>query len=305
MEALAGVDFTAVHFPKGYDVEEKVGIFASELKTPPPSNDKKFDPHQTFAIQLPALAYSQSQNLNAKASENNAGAHAQAKTKQRGSSIYSEPNGMPILLSSSPPLVSEFGPAPARLSRLSYSKSGSQKRATAYGRPTSRGGGGGDKTQRELDRAVRILTPEMPAPPVLESKQTVMPPQSPPMLGPPGIERPEAATTAPSSPIVFKQPPPLSGYAPASPPSPSSSLTSNSNSSSLSPPPRLPSPPLPSPQSVRSEGSVPSSRLERSQSASSKWSIESSVEMNLKRKKLQKLGMGAGLPPTSRPNNQK
>jgi hypothetical protein len=62
---------------------------------------------------------------------------------------------------------------------------------------------------------------------------------------------------------------------------------------------------LPSPQSVRSEGSVPSSRLERSQSASSKWSIESSVEMNLKRKKLQKLGMGAGLPPTSRPNNQK
>lgn len=293
MKALAGVDFTAVHFPKGYDVEEKAGIFASEFKTPAPSTDNKSDLHRAFAIQIPALAYSQGQNLNSKASENNANAHAQAKRKQRGSSIYSEPNGMPILLSSSPPLVSEFGPAPARLSRLSSSKSGSQKRSTTS---TSRGDGWGDKTQRELDRAVRTLTPEMPALP----KRTM----TPPIFGPPGIERPEAATTVTFSPILFKQPPSsLPGYAPVYPPSPSS-IISDSNSS-LSPPPGLPSPPLPSVHSARSEGSVPSSRLERSPSASSKWSIESPVEMNLKRKKLQKLGMGAGLPSTPRPNNRK
>jgi hypothetical protein len=288
MGALAGVDFTAVHFPKGYDVEEKVGIFASELKTPALSNNGKSDTHRAFAIQIPALTYSQ--NLYAKTRENNASAHAPGKRKQRGSSIYSEPNGMPILLTSSPPLVSEFGPAPAR---LSYFKSVSRKRPIIHWQPTSKGGGGwGDKTQRELDKAVRTLSPELPALPVLESEQTVMS-TPPPPLGPPGIERPVAAAMAPFNPTVFKQrPSSLSRYAPS--PSP---FTSNPNSS-LSSPPRFPLPPLPSAHSARSE---------RSPSISSTWSIESPVEMNLKKKKLQKLGMGAGagLPPTPPPKNLK
>ena len=294
MGALAGVDFTAVHFSKGYDVEEEVGIFASELKTPALSNDGKSDPHRAFAIQIPALTYSQ--NLNAKTSQNNANAHAPEKRKQRGSSIYSEPNGMPLLLTSSPPLVSDFGPAPARLSK--YFKSVSQKRPTMYGQPTSRGGSGkwGDKTQRELDKAVRTLSPELPALPVLESEQTAMS-TPPPLLGPPGIERPVAAAMAPFSPLVFEQPQSsLSRYASANPPSPSP-FTSNPNSS-LSSPPHLPLPPLPSVHSARSE---------RSPSISSTWSIESPIEMNLKKKKLQKLGMGAGagLPPTPQPKNLK
>jgi len=294
MGALAGVDFTAVHFPKGYDVEEKVGIFASELKTPALSNNSQSDPHRAFAIQIPALTYSQ--NLNAKTPKNNANAHAPGKRKQRGSSIYSEPSGMPILLSSSAPLVSEFGPAPARLSKLSYFKSVSQKRPTMYGRPTSRRGSGGwgDKTQRELDKAVRTLSPELPALPVLESEQTVMSTPLPP-LGPPGIERPVVAAMAPFSPIELKKrQSSLSRYAPAYPPSP---FTSNPDSS-LSPPPRLPLPPLPSAHSARSE---------RSPSISSRWSIESPVETNLKKKKLQKLEMeaGAGLPSTPRPKSRK
>lgn len=293
MGALAGVDFTAVHFSKGYDVEEKVGIFASELKTPALSNNSKSDPHRAFAIQIPALTYSQ--NFNAKTPENNANARTPGKRKQRGSSIYSEPNGMPILLTSSPPLVSEFGPAPTRLSKLSYFKSVSQKRPTMHERPTSRGGSGGwgDKTQRELDKAVRTLSPELPALPVLKSEQTAMLTPLPP-LGPPGIERPVAAVMAPFSPIVFKQrPSSLSRYAPVNPPSPSP-FASNPNSS-LSSPLRLPLPPSPSAHSARSP------------SISSTWSIESPAETNLKKKKLQKLGMGAGagLPSTPRRKNMK
>ena len=245
MEALAGVDFTPVHFSKGYDVEEKVGILASELKTPALSNNSKPDSHRAFAIQIPALTYSQGQNFNGKTSENNANPHAMRK--QRGSSIYYEPNRLPILLTSSPPLVSEFSPAPARLSGFWHSNSVSQKKPTMYGRPTSRGSSG----RRELDEAVGTLTPKLPALPVLESEQTVIS-TLPPLLGPPGIERPL--------------------------------------------------PPLPSAHSAHS---VPSPRLERSPSISSTWSIESPVEMNLKEKKLQKPGMGAGLPPTPRPQSRK
>jgi len=294
MGALAKVDFTAVHFSKGYDVEERADIFASELKTPALSNNSKSDPHRTFAIQIPALTYPQ--NLNAKTSEKNTNAHVAGKRKQRGSSIYSEPKGMPILLTSSPPLVSEFGPAPARLSKLSYLKSVNRKNPTIYGQLTSRGssGGWGDKTQRELDKAVRTLSPELPGLPVLESEQIVMS-TPPPPLGPPGIERPVVAAMAPFSPIGFKKrQSSLSRYAPVYPPSP---FTSNPDST-LSSPPRLPLPPLPSAHSARSE---------RSPSISSTWSIESPVEMNLKKKLLRKLGMGAGagLPSTPRPKNRK
>lgn len=239
MEALAGVDFTPVHFSKGYDVEEKVGILASELKTPALSNNSKPDSHRAFAIQIPALTYPQGQNFN------NANPHAMRK--QRGSSIYYEPNRLPILLTSSPPLASEFRPAPARLSGFWRSKSVSQTKPTMHGRPTSRGSSG----RRELDKAVGTLTPKLPALPVLESEQTVMS-TPPPLLGPPGIERPL--------------------------------------------------PPLPSAHSAHS---VPSPRLERSPSISSTWSIESLVEMNLKEKKLQKPGMGAGLPSTPRPQSRK
>ena len=150
-----------------------------------------------------------------------------------------------------------------------------------YERPTSRGGSGGwgDKTQRELDKAVRTLSPELPALPVLKSEQTAMSTPLPP-LGPPGIERPVAAVMAPFSPIVFKQrPSSLSRYAPVNPPSPSP-FASNPNSS-LSSPLRLPLPPSPSAHSARSP------------SISSTWSIESPAETNLK-KKLQKLGDGCG-----------
>ena len=172
MHALAGVDFTPVPFSKGNDVEQKGDLFVSDLKTP------ALNTHRAFAVQIPALAYSQ--NLNSKASQNNANTYAQAKRNQRGSSIYFEPNGMPILLSSSPPLVSEFGPAPERFSKASYSQSGRQ----------------------------RTSSTEIPALPVLKSET-----QSPPkdeyvskpvdamcdfmVSGPPGLEPPGAA--APSS----------------------------------------------------------------------------------------------------------
>lgn len=244
MHALAGVDFTPVPFSKGNDVEEKGDLFVSELKPP------ALNTHRAFAIQIPALAYSQ--NLDSKASQNNANTYAPAKRNQRGSSIYFEPNGMPILLSSSPPLVSEFGPAPERFSRVSYSQSGGQRT-------------------------------EIPALPVLKS-ETQPPPKNMNkpvdamcdfmVSGPPGLEPPEAAA-------------------------PSSSLTSNSKSSwSTSRPPRLPSLPVFSTCS----GSCPS---ECPTSVSSKSTIESAVEINLKEKKLQKHWGMVGLPPTPRLKSRK
>ncbi|KIM37933.1 hypothetical protein M413DRAFT_448195 [Hebeloma cylindrosporum] len=267
MHALAGVDFTAVHFSKGYDVEEKDGTYASGFE--------KSDPHRAFSIQIPALAYSQSQGPNAKLQQNNATALTQVK---RGSSIYSEPQGMPILLSSSPPLVSELGPAPERLSRLSYSQSRSQKRTTTYGLPTSRGDDGrwGDKTQREWASA------EVPALPVPDSKRMlekggdgdVSSPMTSSMRGlilsgPPGIERPKAAVTkTPSSPILFKQPS-SAGYAPSYPRSEASSPPSNA---------KLSSSPA---HSEFLEGSLHSSSSERPTSVASTWSIDDPVEMNI------------------------
>lgn len=106
-EALEGVDFTPVSFFKGFDNDpEKVRIEEKPGKRP----------ESTITVPLPVAR----QPL--------------TSGRQRGSSIYSDPQVNPIVLSSSPPLVSELGPAPSvksgRGRSLSKSSSGITRAST-------------------------------------------------------------------------------------------------------------------------------------------------------------------------------
>ncbi|PPQ64909.1 hypothetical protein CVT24_008249 [Panaeolus cyanescens] len=98
-EALEGVDFTPVNFPKKgnnsiIDVEKSGDATLSQHKT-----SSSFD----STINTPAFPVTAWQPT-----------YIGGGKKQRGVSVYSEKNGSPIILSSSPPLVSELGPAPSR-----------------------------------------------------------------------------------------------------------------------------------------------------------------------------------------------
>ncbi|KAF8961596.1 hypothetical protein BDZ97DRAFT_1190460 [Flammula alnicola] len=102
-DALEGLDFTPVYFPKDDEKDPEKYASIADLKT-----SKAIRPTQ-ITLQLPAASF-------------------QDLRKGRGSSIYSE-TGSPIFFSSSPPLVSELSPAPKRLSKAS------QKRNTSVPYP--------------------------------------------------------------------------------------------------------------------------------------------------------------------------
>ncbi|KAF8175156.1 hypothetical protein BJ912DRAFT_822266, partial [Pholiota molesta] len=97
-DALEGMDFTPVVFPKekddGRDLE-KYDIADSELA---PINA----PFAPMTIRVPAAAFSTS---------------GKPKTGARGQSVYSDVRGSAVYISSTPPLVSELSAAPRRLSR--------------------------------------------------------------------------------------------------------------------------------------------------------------------------------------------
>ncbi|KAF8154025.1 hypothetical protein B0H34DRAFT_799931 [Crassisporium funariophilum] len=103
-DALEGVDFTPVYFPKGQERDTEKAALELDFKD------------SGKAPQLPALAY---QNK-----------------KTRGDSVYSQiSGGPPIMLSSSPPLASELGPVPkmSRWSRFSSRQSASGLSTTTRG----------------------------------------------------------------------------------------------------------------------------------------------------------------------------
>ncbi|TFK37642.1 hypothetical protein BDQ12DRAFT_685042 [Crucibulum laeve] len=77
-EALEGVDFTPVYFPKDGKEDIEKATYLDEKASPIAS-----------PIQYPGLSY-------------------QSLKKARGPSVYSEANGSPIILSSTPPLISDL-----------------------------------------------------------------------------------------------------------------------------------------------------------------------------------------------------
>jgi len=174
-EALAGVDFTAVQFPKGHDVERKGDLHSSDFQTS----------RAELVIQIPALTYTPKQSTNSSHDSGNSNSNRHPKVKkQRWSSICSELYGTPILLSSSTPLVSELGPVPVGLGRLSNA----------------------GQSQRGLAK-MPVLVPVQGSDNGVQVKGTAMPPSPPPSskvagAGLPGLED----AMAPSSPILFNQP---------------------------------------------------------------------------------------------------
>lgn len=98
-DALEGMDFAPVIFSNaGSNDLEKRGSMEKRL------SPATFMPPTT--VHVPPGAFKLNKPL-----------------KQRGSSIYSEENGIAVYLSSSPPLISELAPAPSRLSRAASKRS--------------------------------------------------------------------------------------------------------------------------------------------------------------------------------------
>ncbi|KAJ3514816.1 hypothetical protein NLJ89_g2146 [Agrocybe chaxingu] len=146
-EALDGVDFTPVYFPKGREVDpEKATALETKL------SEKSDDAHLTTVIALPLAAQ-----------------QSPTERKQRGESIYSEQDGTPIFLSSSPPLVSDLAPAPSLRSSRSLRSTRSRLSKPPPQRSTSlRSVRIEEKKQGKSDSGVPVVPPSVrPAPRVL------------------------------------------------------------------------------------------------------------------------------------------
>lgn len=124
-DALEGVDFTPVSFWKGRDSGDP------EKVDPDEKTKETLAPRPNIALQMPALTR-QISTANAGAGGADVGTGRQ-RVQDRGSSIYSEDVGTPIMLSSSPPLISEMTPAPTRLAKVAVVRS----RSMSHGRSKS------------------------------------------------------------------------------------------------------------------------------------------------------------------------
>uniref|UniRef100_A0A8H8CEP1 Uncharacterized protein n=1 Tax=Psilocybe cubensis TaxID=181762 RepID=A0A8H8CEP1_PSICU len=135
-DALEGVDFTPVSFWKGHGYggdTEKMDLYGKAKQGG--QGDASGTRLGDITLQLPAMAHrhqhqqDESHMYTHTQPRARARAHARAESngrprvQDRGSSIYSDEGaGTPVMLSFSPPLISEMAPAPTRLAKVAVSR---------------------------------------------------------------------------------------------------------------------------------------------------------------------------------------